>query len=674
MILVAACGSPPPQAPACEGQQLEPAAPALVARAAPLPGPGEPLVPLVVPDLGAPPKDPAIELVAWGSSVCAALASGAVACWGDWGGWPAEVHRVAGWTGVVGLAASPYLMCGRHRDGRVDCGTYGEEWKLAPITVAGASDVRELAVADDAACVVERGGTVACWIEGGPARFERVRGISGATQLVLGHESGVDAGHPLVAFGCALVAKGRVACFDLYREVAFADDGSPTEWMARRGAAPQLRIATAAITPGLDGITELVVQGVADAPSSMCVRAGRGPLRCGTVTHGTIEGLAPRADQAGVTSWFGNCAVRGDAVSCPASKRKPLATVTLPKLARVAAGEQHACAITEGRVACWGNNDGGQLGTLFTENNATPALGLTDAVDFAASVVTMFAVRANGRLAVWGSSDRDGTDVPRTFSTISDAQRVVAGDELACVSRRGGAVSCWHGIDGTPVEIAALRGATELRTVDGGVVARVGDDWMFVRNEHTAPQVVPGTSGASDLAFTNFWVCARHTHPAHVACWTVPRKARAIGARESGPLVFDAVDELALAPIVSTRSAYLAVRHRDGRAEEIVLDGEARPPQARTVEQLAPDAVHVIASGDHVCAMTPHGPICRGNKYELFNQQPFPAALANATKLVIDRGVCGLRPDHRVLCVSSVDPSMLGSGTAERISPVRVSL
>jgi hypothetical protein len=41
---------------------------------------------------------------------------------------------------------------------------------------------------------------------------------------------------------------------------------------------------------------------------------------------------------------------------------------------------------------------------------------------------------------------------------------------------------------------------------------------------------------------------------------------------------------------------------------------------------------------------------------------------------VIDRGVCGLRPDHRVLCVSSFDPSMLGIGTAERISPVRVSL
>ena len=58
------------------------------------------------------------------------------------------------------------------------------------------------------------------------------------------------------------------------------------------------------------------------------------------------------------------------------------------------------CAITEGRVACWGNNDGGQLGTLFTQDNATPALGLTDVVDVAASVVTMFAVRANGQLAL----------------------------------------------------------------------------------------------------------------------------------------------------------------------------------------------------------------------------------------------------------------------------------
>jgi hypothetical protein len=74
-----------------------------------------------------------------------------------------------------------------------------------------------------------------------------------------------------------------------------------------------------------------------------------------------------------------------------------------------------------------------------------------------------------------------------------------------------------------------------------------------------------------------------------------------------------------------------------------------------------------------VARLAPHGPICRGNPYELFNQEPFPAALADATKLVIDRGVCGLRRDQRVLCVGGF-ASMLGIGVAELASPIRVPL
>lgn len=653
VLLAASCGSftsqPPP-----EVSNAAAAAPVTFAR------PGEPLVPRVVADLGAPPKDPAIDVVAWRDSTCAALASGEVAYWG---GWKGTLHRLAGWKGVTGLAASSSMLCGRHRDGRVDCGSFDEELTFTPVTISGASNVRQLAVSEDAACVLERGGTVACWIQGGPAHFERVRGISDATQIVLGHNSGADWNQPDVTFGCALVAEGRVACFDMYR-------------------APRTRIAAAAITPKLEGMTELVVQGDQaesagdqDGRSSLCMRAGRDPLRCGTVEHGVVEGLELLADQAGVTSWFGNCAVRGDAVTCRVGKHRLLAAVALPKLAQVATGARHACAITDGRVACWGNNTEGQLGAMPTQDNATPALGLVDAVDLASSKATLIAVRANGQLAQWGFSEKREIDVPYTFSTITDALHVVASDELACVSHRGGAVSCWRDLDGTPVAVDALRGATELRAVEGGVVGRVGDGWTFVSGAgDVAPRAVPGTSGATDVQAANGWVCIQNARPGRVTCWAVPRKAGLAGARTGAPVVLDDVDEFALAffpPQIAV--AYLAVRHPDGRADEIVLDAESGPPRVASVELLATGAAHVIASGAHVCAITPRGPSCRGDKYELFNQEPFPIALADATKLVIDRGVCGLRRDHRVLCISGF-AAMLGIGVAELTSPIRVPL
>jgi len=667
VIAVAACGPravPVQNQPPLVGRSTEPVAP--------LAEPGEPLAPMGVADLGAPPSDPAVDVVAWGSTSCATLASGAVACWGN----RKPVHRIAGWTDVVSLAASSELLCARHRDDRVDCGPPPDLEQFAPVEIAGTAGARELTVVNDAACIVERGGTVACWILGGPPKFERVRGISGATHVAAGHDSGPEWHYPYVSYGCALVDKGRVACFGMYREVERENDG-PDGMMAKPGTKPQMRITPAAITPGLRGVTELVVQSDGLLRAKLCVRAGHGELRCGDVKHdGTIEALARREDQDDVTAWFGNCAVRGDEVSCPAMFRAPLPPVKLPAIARVAGGTQHACAITEGRVACWGANDDGQLGTSSDDVNVTPALGLVDATDLAISLSAVIAVRSNGQLVMWGRSDHDGTDVPRTFSTITDAQRVVGGDDLACALRSGGDVSCWRGIDGKPATVDALRGATDLRAADGGVLGHVGDRWVFAPAEdRQEPRELAGARAAVDVASVHHWTCAQRARPGRVECWHVGRRGGRAKTAPVAPLAFDDVARFALAPIhiPSVAIAYLAVLHPNGRVEEIELDAENGAPSSRSLGNIARDATDVTGTGVHVCATTPAGPVCRQGSIDAFQRTPVPAPLAHTTKLVMDGALCGLRADHRVICAWG-DRPMLGTGTATSSAPVRVSL
>jgi hypothetical protein len=131
--------------------------------------------------------------------------------------------------------------------------------------------------------------------------------------------------------------------------------------------------------------------------------------------------------------------------------------------ATVAAGFDHACAITTGgELRCWGLNGSGQLGrgTRDTLRYAAPgavagaAGGAAQPVRYrAVSAGTAFtcAVAADGRLSCWGANDwgqlGDGTTAARALPTpVATTRRFVAvsaGDTHACAIADDGAGYCW---------------------------------------------------------------------------------------------------------------------------------------------------------------------------------------------------------------------------------------
>lgn len=95
----------------------------------------------------------------------------------------------------------------------------------------------------------------------------------------------------------------------------------------------------------------------------------------------------------------------------------------------VAAGADHACAILDNQVSCWGANTYGQA--------ATP-VGSSDFVEVSASWNHTCALERSGQISCWGSDDYGETEVPDLrFTTVS------AGANFSCGITESGEIVCW---------------------------------------------------------------------------------------------------------------------------------------------------------------------------------------------------------------------------------------
>ncbi len=119
----------------------------------------------------------------------------------------------------------------------------------------------------------------------------------------------------------------------------------------------------------------------------------------------------------------------------------------------VAAGELHTCAAIEnGRVACWGFNADGQLGTGARENanRWTLVEGMADAVSVTVGEAHSCATTDSGQLYCWGSNGRgelglDG-EIARTPTAVPQATSVatvVGGSRFTCSTTTSSALLCW---------------------------------------------------------------------------------------------------------------------------------------------------------------------------------------------------------------------------------------
>ncbi len=324
------------------------------------------------------------------------------------------------------LAANGWQSCAVRNDGTVSCWGAGSvhdlpqqgvelATPLRPVTIGGLSGATDVATAVRAACALRKDGAVACWGSGvlpGGATLERTKaqavpGLAPASR-VFAHDHRV----------CAIVATGKVACFGF--------QGSPID-------EKPLPVAAADVVDAAGGSTHA------------CLVVNDGTVRCwGSNGLGGVGGDAkddafvrvPEVNDAIAVTVSGSftCAVLATGYRSCWGNGHPLgggyAGGTYPvvtskaknHVARAAAGRTTCWLQRDGKVACEGKGDFGQLGTgeLFGASRALVS-GLDDAVEIAVGLEHACALRANGDVACWGANDRgqvgDGTLVDRTVPT-----------------------------------------------------------------------------------------------------------------------------------------------------------------------------------------------------------------------------------------------------------------
>ncbi len=307
-----------------------------------------------------------------------------------------------------------------------------------------------------------------------------------------------------------------------------------------------------------------------------------------------------------------------------------------PMTATVAAGGYNSCAVTrEGGVACWGDNDVGQLGDGTTTRRLAPTTvsGLSSGVTaVSAGGGHTCALTSGGGVVCWGSNSLgqlgDGTTTDRltpvAVSGLSNGVTAVsAGSVHTCALTSGGGVVCW-GFN------------SEGRLGDG------------TRTDRLTPVAVSGlATGVTSVAAGSAHTCAV-TSAGGVMCW---------GYNRFGPLGDGTTT---------------------GRLTPVAVSG------------LSSGVIAVVAGSDHTCAVTSGGGVrCWGNND--FGQLGDGTKTTRLTPVAVSglssgvstvtagyRHTCAVTSAGGVVCWGSNGPKELGGGqlgdgtTTDRSTPVSV--
>jgi alpha-tubulin suppressor-like RCC1 family protein len=296
----------------------------------------------------------------------------------------------------------------------------------------------------------------------------------------------------------------------------------------------------------------------------------------------------------------------------------------------IAAGMGHSCALgTDGRAACWGSNDNGQLGDGSVESRPTPELVAGDLTftQISSGLTHTCGLTTQNEVFCWGSNSMgqlgDATTQPRTApvrinSTVS-FRLVSAGRSHSCGVSNSRRVLCWGS------------------NSDG----QVGDGGSRQRRSSPAIVEIPGSLAVMALAVGWDHSCAL-TADGAAWCW---------GKNEFGQLG-DGTTGLRLIPI------------------RVPFEGQF---------------VSIAAGAAHTCAITVSGEAwCwgRNNLGQLGSggsaQSPTPRIVTSGQQFsTVAAGgffTCARGRDSTVSCWGANNEGQLGDGTiANRTVPARVS-
>jgi tRNA A-37 threonylcarbamoyl transferase component Bud32 len=307
----------------------------------------------------------------------------------------------------------------------------------------------------------------------------------------------------------------------------------------------------------------------------------------------------------------------------------------------VAAGVRHSCLLMDGRVACWGSNDRGQLGETTGAARQEPVF-VRASVAFRAVTAGgqhSCAIDVDGRAFCWGAADRgqlgDGTSTSRAYAAqVAGGQRfrrLQAGAVHNCGLTTAGAIACWganewgqlgDGSAATRTVPTVVRGGLRFISVSVGRdhscgVASDGSAYCWGRNERGAlgdgstrdsrkPVPVSSALRFTSIAAGDGFTCAV-SDATDVWCW---------GQNDAGQLGMGTPGEAQLTPVrtavlarftsVSAGTAHACARTTDGQAwcwgrssvtGDDGLAARGQPTRVGEVESLAA----LSAGGTHAC-------------------------------------------------------------------------
>jgi alpha-tubulin suppressor-like RCC1 family protein len=305
---------------------------------------------------------------------------------------------------------------GDNRDGQLGDGTTTE--RLTPVPVVG---LESGAVVSGSwafhTCAIVGGGALKCWGGNDVGQLGDGTKVDRLTPVpVTGLSSGVEAVSLGSGHTCAITAGGRLQCWGFNTFGVLGNGGD---------------------SPSLVPVN---VSGLADGVEA--------------VSAGLFHTCAIKS--GGLLCWGNNFDSQVGNESCQPSCSTPVQVSGLRSgVAEVSAGAFHTCALlTDGRVKCWGSNEGGSLGDGTEIDRKTPVFvrGLSGVQAVSVGGLHTCALLESGGVKCWGSNSYgelgDGTKKDRKTPVAvrglsSGVQQIAAGGGHTCALLSGGGIRCW---------------------------------------------------------------------------------------------------------------------------------------------------------------------------------------------------------------------------------------
>ncbi|MGC4094749.1 MAG: hypothetical protein QM756_43890 [Polyangiaceae bacterium] len=333
--------------------------------------------------------------------------------------------------------------------------------------------------------------------------------------------------------------------------------------------------------------------------------------------------------------------------------------------------DYHVCELTStGKVACWGSNSNGQLGSSSGafSGSATPlTVSGISAVSVGAGFAHTCAVLSGGAVNCWGANQTGqlgrgaggGSQTPVAVTGITNAASLAAGDSHTCVVLATGGVKCW----GYNAQGQLGNGAYQ---------------------NSTTPVTVPSITNAVQVAAGYYHSCALLTD-ATVKCWGLNTNgelgANSGAARSPTPL---AVFGLTNVKSISAGNDSTCALKTDGTVWCWGANSEGQLGDNSTTARIAPVAVQgltttavAIDEGTfHGCAALSDGSaMCWGlnGNGELGNSSTTNSHVAVPVTsmtgaIAVSAGIyssCALRADGTAACWGRGAEGQLGNGATQ---------